>query len=129
MAPSYAVSNTPFPIEETLVDDPNSKVPVIAGAHGIRAILKGEGAGAPLLANLFDSPSAGAGPTPGAAASIRDGDDVMTSGDEGILPRGLKIGTVRLAGDSPRVVLAARRQGLEFVSLLFMIASSLNERF
>jgi rod shape-determining protein MreC len=108
-----------------LLDDVNSRVPVSVGPGMIRAIMKGEGGNSPRLTHLAGTPPGQGGAVqvhqaltaPGTA--LRQGDDVLTSGDEGLLPRGIKIGVVHLTDDGPRVVLAAKPQGLDFVSLLY----------
>jgi rod shape-determining protein MreC len=107
-----------------LLNDPSSRIPVLAGPGTQRALLRGDGAGMPRLAQISES-NAGAGKP--SALALRTGDDVLTSGDEGLLPRGLKVGTVQMDDDGPRVVLAANPRGLEFVSLLLFKPPSLDK--
>jgi rod shape-determining protein MreC len=102
-----------------LLNDPNSRIPVLAGPSAIRAILKGDGAAVPRLTNLASASTSAPAAAGLVAPVLRNGDDILTSGDEGLLPRGLKIGVVQLEDDGPRVLLAAKLRGLEFVSLLF----------
>ena len=104
-----------------LLGDPASRVPVAAGPHATQAILKGEGGAAPRLTGIAPTAPGNAG----VAATLRDGDDVATSGDDGLLPRGLKVGTVKLEDEGPRVVLAASPRGLEFVAIVFFQAPQL----
>lgn len=102
-----------------MLNDANSRIPVLAGPGHVRAILRGDGAEGPRLTDLSGQGYDGSSVAVAGGVGLRMGDDVLTSGDEGLLPRGLKVGVVRLADDGPRVVLAARLQGLDFVSLLF----------
>jgi rod shape-determining protein MreC len=90
-----------------LLTDLNSRVPVLIGANGVRAIMAGDNGSRPRLTYLAQD-------TP-----IAVGDDVATSGTGGLFPRGLRIGKV--VGDpvQPRVELRARLDTLEYVSVLF----------
>ncbi len=65
-----------------LVTDLNSRVPVMIGDQGQRAILTGDNSAQPRLQFLM------------ATGKVEVGDAVMTSGDGGILPPGLPIGVV-----------------------------------
>ena len=112
-----------------LLNDTSSRIPVSAGPSMVRAILKGEGGDAPRLAHYAaigqNTPVQGAAPPPAAGVVLRKGDDVLTSGDDGLLPRGIKVGVVQSNDDGLRVVLAAKPQGLDFVSLLYFSPPSL----
>jgi rod shape-determining protein MreC len=88
--------------------DVRSRVPVVVGPHQARAVLTGDGSGAPRLE--FISPE----------GVVREGDGVMTSGVGGVIARGLVVGRVirepsgwrvQLPGgsDVPRVVAVLRR--------------------
>ncbi len=90
-----------------LSTDLNSRIPVVVGASGVRAILSGDNGPRPRLIYLPQD------------ANIAIGDDVATSGTGGLFPRGLRIGKV--AGDlaQPRVNLRANLDGLEYLSVLF----------
>ena len=112
-----------------LLNDSSSRIPVSAGPSMARAILKGEGGEMPKLAR-FPSPGQtavvqGAATSAAAALVLRAGDDVLTSGDDGLLPRGIKVGIVQNQDDGPRVVLAAKPRSLDFVSLLYFSPPSL----
>lgn len=90
-----------------LLNDTNSRVPVIVQPSGQRALLVGDNTGAPLL-DLLESPE-----------DIRPGDRVVTSGDGGLLPAGLLVGSAALGSDRRlRVRLAADYQRLEFLRVL-----------
>ncbi len=65
-----------------LVTDLNSRIPVMIGAEGQRAILAGDNTAQPRLEFLM------------ATGKVEAGDVVMTSGDGGVLPPGLPIGVV-----------------------------------
>ena len=111
-----------------LLNDTSSRIPVSAGPSMVRAILKGEGGDTPRLAHY--AATGQAAPVQGAPQTtvglvLRDGDHVLTSGDDGLLPRGIKVGVVQSNDDGPRVVLAAKPQGLDFVSLLYFSPPSL----
>ncbi len=65
-----------------LVNDLNSRIPVMIGAQAQRAILTGDNGPQPRLEFLM------------ATGAVKPGDAVMTSGDGGVLPPGLPIGVV-----------------------------------
>ncbi|MEP3889900.1 MAG: rod shape-determining protein MreC [Hellea sp.] len=63
--------------------DLNSRISVMSVRSEARAILSGDNSELPRLAFIDDR------------ADWREGDKVMTSGDDGVLPRGLPVGTVK----------------------------------
>ena len=65
-----------------LLSDLNSRIPVLVGPAGIRALVSGDNAAELKLEFLPDG------------ASLYAGDEVYTSGSEGVLPRGLRVGVV-----------------------------------
>jgi len=90
-----------------LLNDTNSRVPVVVQPSGQRALLVGDNSGAPIL-DLVESPD-----------DIRPGDRVVTSGDGGLLPAGLLVGSAALGSDRRlRVRLAADYQRLEYLRVL-----------
>jgi rod shape-determining protein MreC len=90
-----------------LLTDTASKVPVMIDRTNARAILTGDGGPNPKLAYLR-------GMDP-----VKQGDRVMTSGDGGLLPRGLPVGTAVKGLDGRwRVVLASDRTAIDFVRIL-----------
>ncbi len=96
-----------------LLNDLNSRVPVLVGPTAVRAVLAGDNAEMPRLEFLPEG------------ARVYAGDEVYTSGDDGLLPRGLRIGTV--APDPrrrPTVRPYAEFDDLEYVSVLFFDAPS-----
>lgn len=90
-----------------LLTDSNSRVPVTVQPSGQRAILSGDNSDLPPLEFLEDSDE------------VRPGDPVVSSGDGGVFPAGLLVGSVVLGTDKRlRVALAADYQRLEFLRVL-----------
>lgn len=94
--------------------DFNSRIPVIAGSNGARAILIGDNGPAPRLDYL--APDAG----------IKAGDEVATSGIGGLFPRGLRIGTVIETPRGLRVRPHANLDRVEYLSVLFYASPQLD---
>lgn len=91
-----------------LLNDLNSRIPVLVGPSAVRAVLVGDNTDQPRLEFLPESDA------------VFDGDEVYTSGHAGLLPRGIRIGSV--ANDQVRgyrVRTLATLSELEFVSILF----------
>ncbi len=78
-----------------LLNDLNSRIPVTMEPSHANAILAGDNTQAPSLQTLAQG------------AQVKEGDQVVSSGDGGILPPGLAIGTVIADGSSLRVALLA----------------------
>jgi len=72
--------------------DLNSRISVMSVRSEARAILSGNNSDLPLLAFVSDM------------ANWREGDKVITSGDGGVLPRGLPVGRVKENGNGQFVV-------------------------
>jgi rod shape-determining protein MreC len=90
-----------------LLTDIASRTPVMIDRTNARAILTGDGGPNPRLDYLR-------GRDP-----IREGDRLLTSGDGGVVPRGLPVGTaVRGLDNRWRVVLASDRAPIDFVRIL-----------
>jgi hypothetical protein len=70
-----------------LITDINSRLPVLVGESGTRAIMAGNNGGRPRLLYL------------GAKSGVAPGDKVVTSGDADAFPVGLPIGTVARVQD------------------------------
>jgi len=66
-----------------LLGDLNSRISVMSVRSGARAILSGDNSDQPRLDFVDDR------------ADWREGDKVVTSGDDGVLPQGLPVGTVK----------------------------------
>ena len=90
-----------------LASDLNSRIPVVVGANGVRAILAGDNGPEPRLIYLPDG------------AKIAVGDDVATPGAGGLFPAGLRIGAVTGDLAHPRIMMRANLDRLEYVSVLF----------
>ncbi len=90
-----------------LINDLNSRIPVVVGPAAIRAVLVGDNADQPRLEFLPDS------------APVFKGDTVSTSGHGGMLPRGLQIGAIAGSSKKYRVRTHATLGELEYVSVLF----------
>jgi rod shape-determining protein MreC len=90
-----------------LLNDGDSRVPVMGETSRARGIVIGDKTAAPQLAHLNLPPVLG------------NNERLMTSGDDGLFPRGLAVGT---AGQGPdgkwRVRLASARSPLDFVTLV-----------
>jgi rod shape-determining protein MreC len=90
-----------------LTTDTASKIPVMIDRTNARAILTGDGGPNPKLEYLR-------GQDP-----VKEGDRVMTSGDGGVMPRGLPVGTAVKGLDGRwRVVLASDKAPIDFVRVL-----------
>ena len=90
-----------------LLTDIASRTPVMIDRTNARAILTGDGGPNPRLDYLR-------GRDP-----IREGDRILTSGDGGVLPRGLPVGTATRGLDGRwRIVLASDRAPMDFVRIL-----------
>lgn len=90
-----------------LLTDTASKVPVMIDRTNARAILQGDGGPQPKLDYLRGQ------------APVKEGDRVITSGDGGVIPRGLPVGTAVPGLDGRwRVVLAADKAPIDFVRIL-----------
>lgn len=90
-----------------LLTDSNSRVPVVVQPSGQKSILAGDNGDLPPLEFLEDQ------------SEVRPGDQVFSSGDGGVFPAGLLIGSVVLGSDKRlRVALAADYQRLEFLRVL-----------
>ena len=89
-----------------LLTDINSRVPISIAPGRVQAVLAGDNAALPRIDLLA--------PT----VKIRAGDQVVSSGDGGLLPPGLPIGTVVADGDGFRVALLADAAQSESVEIL-----------
>jgi rod shape-determining protein MreC len=90
-----------------LLGDGDSRVPVMGVTTRARAIASGDKTPAPRLAHLN---------TP---ALMRDGERLMTSGDDGIFPRGIAVGQAGIAPDQQwRVRLSSSNGPIDFVRLV-----------
>ena len=90
-----------------LLTDSNSRIPVVAQPSGQRGLLSGDNTSRPPL-EFIEKPDL-----------VRPGNQVITSGDGGVFPAGLLVGTVVQGNDRRlRVALAADYERLEFLRVL-----------
>ncbi len=101
-----------------MLDDYNSRIPVMGEASRVRAVLAGQATRPP---NLYTAPFQMQAPRLDfivGAPSLREGERIITSGDGGLFPRGIPVGVARRSGDGWRVALAASQQPIDFVRIL-----------
>ncbi len=96
-----------------LLNDLNSRIPVLVGRAGIRAIVVGDNSAKLRIEFVPDG------------ASLYPGDEVYTSGNDGVLPRGLRVGKVVGSSGAFKVRPHARLHDLDSVSVLFFDAPAL----
>jgi rod shape-determining protein MreC len=90
-----------------LLTDAESRVPVILVRTNGRAILTGDGGGSPKLDYVRT------------AIGVKEGDRVLTSGDGGVFPRGLPVGTLVKGFDGGwRVALDSDAAPIDYVQIL-----------
>ena len=90
-----------------LINDRNSRIPVLAGQGAVRAIASGDN-GAELALDFLPD-----------GAVLHEGDEVFTSGSDGVLPRGLRVGVVTGSPGAYKVRPHADLGALDAVSVLF----------
>jgi len=78
-----------------LLTDLNSRIPVVIEPGNIQAIMAGDNSGAPAIEPMAQG------------SAIKEGGQVITSGDGGLLPNGLPVGSVVWDGSAFRVALLA----------------------
>lgn len=90
-----------------LLTDVASRTPVLVDRTDARAILTGDGSNAPRLEYLRGQ------------APVKQGDRILTSGDGGMFPRGLPVGTAVKGLDGVwRVRLGADQSAMDYVRIL-----------
>ncbi len=89
-----------------LLTDLNSRVPVRTVKGNVHAILTGDNTPTPLLDTISDT------------QKLKTGDEVVTSGDGGLLPANLPVGVVVKDGEVKRVVLFADPSTTDDVSIV-----------
>ena len=89
-----------------LLTDFNSRVPVLIGKEGTRALLLGDNSPMPLL-DYYEK-----------TARIHEGAPILTSGHGGLMPPGLFIGEIVLREGLPRAALAETLQNSIYVRVL-----------
>ncbi len=96
-----------------LLNDLNSRIPVLVGPAGVRGMALGDNSAELQLDFLAE------------ATSLYPGDEVYTSGSGGLLPRGLRVGVVTGSPGAYRVRPYAELNALDAVSVLFFDAPAL----
>jgi rod shape-determining protein MreC len=89
-----------------LLTDLNSRVPVVLRPGNVQAILSGSNTNNPTLEALPQN------------LKLKEGQDIVTSGDGGLLPAGLPVGVLTLQEHYPRVRLYADGQTADEVRIL-----------
>ena len=90
-----------------LLNDLNSRIPVLVGPAGVRGLASGDNSAELQLNFLPDD------------ATTYPGDEVYTSGSDGVLPRGLRVGVVTGTPGALKVKPFAKLNSLDAVSVLF----------
>lgn len=102
-----------------MLDDYNSRIPVMGEASRVRAVLAGHATRRPELITQPHQVSAPRLEFIVGAENLREGERVITSGDGGLYPRGIVVGVARQQRDgSWRVALSAAQQPIDFVRLV-----------
>lgn len=96
-----------------LFTDINSRIPVEIGTNRVRAIMRGDGDSDPVIEFAP------------ADKAIAAGDEVSTSGQDGLLPRGLPVGSIIKAHHVFKVVPRVDLDQVDFASVLFYAAPGL----
>ena len=99
------------------LEDLNSRIAVMSKRSQSRAILIGDNSRVPVLSYVID------------AADWVDGDVVITSGDDGVLPLGLPVGAVRVADDGSYLVDLSKKRDKESNILYELTAEMINEEW
>jgi rod shape-determining protein MreC len=102
-----------------MLDDYNSRIPVLGEASRVRAVLTGQATRPPELVTHPYQVQAPRLDFIVGAQNLREGERIITSGDGGLYPRGIPVGVARQQGDgSWRVALAAAQRPIDFVRII-----------
>lgn len=101
-----------------MLDDYNSRIPVMGEASRVRAVMAGQATQPPeLLTGPFHVEAPRLDFIVG-AQSLREGERMVTSGDGGLYPRGIPVGVAHRVGEGQwRVALSASSRAIDFVRL------------
>ncbi|MGE4039161.1 MAG: rod shape-determining protein MreC [Hyphomonadaceae bacterium] len=102
-----------------MLDDYNSRIPVMGEASRVRAVMAGQATRAPeLITHPYQVQSPRLDFIVG-AQNLREGERIITSGDGGLFPRGIPVGVARGSRDGQwRVALSAPQQPIDFVRII-----------
>lgn len=111
-----------------MMDDYNSRIPVMGEASRVRAVLAGQANSPPdLYTHPFEMQSPRLDFIVGAQA-LREGERIITSGDGGVFPRGIPVGAAHRSSDGVwHVSLAASQRPIDFVRILPFVGVDLPE--
>lgn len=102
-----------------MLDDYNSRIPVLGEGSRVRAVLAGQASHPP---DLYTAPFQPQSPRLDfivGAQSLREGERMITSGDGGLYPRGIPVGVAHRDTDGQwHVALAAAQRPIDFVRIL-----------
>jgi rod shape-determining protein MreC len=102
-----------------MLDDYNSRIPVMGEASRVRAVLAGQAMRRPELSLYPYQLEAPRMDFIVGAQSLREGERVITSGDGGLYPRGIQVGVARRERNGAwRVALSASQQPIDFVRII-----------
>lgn len=111
-----------------MLDDYNSRIPVMGEASRVRAVMAGQATQPPeLLTHPFEVQAPRLDFIVG-AQNLREGERVVTSGDGGLYPRGIPVGVAHHDNDGLwRVALSTARLPIDFVRLIPYVGPELPE--
>ncbi|MDX2234165.1 MAG: rod shape-determining protein MreC [Hyphomonadaceae bacterium] len=102
-----------------LLDDFNSRIPVMGLQSRVRAMLSGDASTTPKLETGQVTLTSPRLDHQAPANALRQGERVVTSGDGGVFPRGLLVGTAERGDDGVwRVRLSAASAAIDYVRLI-----------
>jgi rod shape-determining protein MreC len=102
-----------------MLDDYNSRIPVLGEGSRVRAVLAGQASHPPELYTAPFQPQSPRLDFIVGAQSLREGERMITSGDGGLYPRGIPVGQAHRDGDGQwHVALAAAQRPIDFVRIL-----------
>jgi len=102
-----------------MLDDYNSRIPVMGEASRVRAVMAGQATRPPeLITHPYQVQAPRLDFIVG-AQNLREGERIITSGDGGLFPRGIPVGVARSTRDGLwRVALSAPQRPIDFVRII-----------